>query len=102
MLWSMEQILIHVVGAIAAALALSVLGLNKRKVVVVHAKPVGWIWKLMALIGKFLFWYGLLVFLANLTVGGIEAYNTRLGVSLLTFGLIFWIIGGLVIYFKRP
>lgn len=80
----------------------ALLGLNKRRVVISHAKPVSWIWKALKLLGKFLFWYGLLVFLANLVAGGgIEAYNTRVGISILVFGVIFWAWGGLVIYFKQ-
>lgn len=97
----MSQILIHVIGVVLGALTVSLLRLNTKRVVISHSKPISWVWKTIALIGKFLFYYGLLVFVSNLLVSGAEAPNTGIGASMLSFGLIFWVWGGLVIYFKR-
>ncbi len=97
----MEQILIRVVGAVVAALALNLLHLNTKRVVISHAQPIGWIWKAMALAGKILFFYGLFVYLSNLFVTGPTAPNTGTGAIMFSLGLILWIWGGLVIYFKR-
>jgi hypothetical protein len=97
----MSQILIHVSGVILGALALSLLGLNTRRVVISHSRPVGWVWKAMALLGKFLFYYGLLVLVSNLLVSGPRAENTGIGAAIFTLGLIAWAWGGLVIYFKK-
>jgi len=97
----MSQILTYVIQAVLAALVIKLLRLNTKRVVISHAKPISWVWKMMVLIGKFLFWFGLFVFITNLAVGGIEEENTRIGISMLTFGLFFSILGGIVIYFKR-
>lgn len=97
----MNQIIINVVGAILASLALRLLRLNTKRVVISHSKPISWVWKAMALIGKLMFFYGLLVFLSNLAIGGVTTTNTGVGASILTFGFIFWVWGGLVIHFKR-
>jgi len=97
----MSQILIYIIQAVLAAIVIRLLRLNTKRVVISHTKPISWVWKTMVLIGKFLFWFGLFVFATNLTVGGIEEENTRIGLSMLTFGLVFSVWGGLVIYFKR-
>jgi len=97
----MNQIFIHVVGVVLGALAVTLLRLNTKRVVISHAKPAGWLWKAMALVGKLAFYYGLFVFLSNLLVLGAQTPNTGLGASIMTFGLIFWVWGGLVIYFKK-
>ncbi len=97
----MDQIIIHVAGVVLGALVVSLLRLNTKRVVILHAGSISWIWKVMALIGKFLFYYGLLVFVSNLVGSGAEAYNTGIGAAIMTFGFIFWAWGGIVIYFKR-
>jgi hypothetical protein len=97
----MGQIFIYVIETVLAALAVRFLGLNTKRVIISYSKPISWVWKAMALIGKFMFYYGLLVFLSNLAVGGVAATKTSVGASILTFGFIFWVWGGLVVYFKR-
>lgn len=97
----MSQILIYIFQAVLAAIVIRLLRLNTKRVVISHAKPISWVWKMMVLIGKFLFWFGLFVFITNLAVSGLEEENTRIGISMLTFGLVFSIWGGLVIHFKR-
>lgn len=96
----MDQILIHVVGAVLGALALRFLGLHK-KTVVVQAGRVPWAWKAIRTGGKFFFYYGLLVFFSNLAVNGAANLNTRLGVSILTLGLLCWVVGAIVVSVKR-
>jgi hypothetical protein len=97
----MNQILIHVAGVVIGAIIVSLLRLNTKRVVVSCATPISWVWKAMALTGKLAFYYGLIVFLSNLFILGAQAPNTGVGASIMSFGLIFWIWGGLVIYFKR-
>ena len=97
----MTQIFTYIVQAVLAALVIKFLRLNTKRVVISHTKPISWVWKVMALIGKFLFYFGLFVFFTNLAVDGAEAHNTAVGASMWAFGLVFWIWGGLVIYFKQ-
>ncbi len=97
----MEQIWIHVVAVVLAALIVKFLRLNTKRVVHINAQPVSWVWKALALIGKIAFYYGLFVFVTNLLVLGAQAPNAGIGASIMTLGLFSWVLGGLVIYFKR-
>lgn len=97
----MNEIMTHVIGVVLAAVVVNLLRLNTKRVVVSHAAPVSWVWKAMALIGKYAFLYGLFVFVVNVAFGDATGQNTAIGASLLTFGLLFWVWGGLTIYFKR-
>jgi hypothetical protein len=98
----MSQILINVISAIVSAIILRYLGLKKSaSIKVVSLNKVGWFWKLVRLIGKFLFYYGLLVFLTNLSMSGVEALNTRVGLSVATFGTLFWSVSRLITHFKE-
>jgi hypothetical protein len=97
----MGQIFTYILQAVLAAFVIRLLRLNTKRVVISHDKPVSWVWKALALVGKFLFWFGLFVFFANLAVDGAEAQKTAIGASMWTLGLVFWLWGGLVIYFKR-
>lgn len=97
----MNEILTHVIGVVLAALVVNLLRLNTKRVVVSHSRPVSWVWKAMALIGKYAFLYGLFVFIINMAFGDATGRNIAIGASILTFGLLFWVWGGLVIYFKK-
>ena len=97
----MQEILQHVIGVILGALAIKFLGLNKKTVMIKNEPKIGWFWKLLRYCGKTAFWYGLFVFIINLLVSGAEAYNTRIGLSIFTLGMLSWIIGSMVIAIKR-
>jgi len=97
----MTQILIHITGVVLAALVVKVLRLNTKRLVVSHTAPVSWVWKAVALLGKIFFWYGLVVFVSNLMLNGAAAPNTGVGAMLLTVGFVLWVVGGLIVYFKR-
>ncbi len=55
----------------------------------------------MVLVGGFLFYFGLLIFIPNLAVSGMAAYNTRLGLAFVIYGALIWVVSRLVIYFKK-
>jgi hypothetical protein len=99
----MSEIFINVVSAVLAAVVIGWLGLNKgsKQTVVVDRRRVGWFWKVLVLGGGFLFYYGLLVFLGNLTAGGMASNGTAIGIAMTTWGAFLWFIGRVVIFFKR-
>lgn len=97
----MNEIFGYVIKAVLATLAVKLLRLDTKRVVVSQSKPISWVWKTITPLGKFMFFFGLFIFIANLSVSGLEASNTLSGISISTLGLLFWIWGGLVIYLKR-
>lgn len=97
----MNEIFSYVIKVVLAALAVKFLRLDTKRVVISNSAHISWIWKTMKPLGKFMFYYGLLVFISNLMASGASATNTELGASILSIGLVFWIWGGLVIYYKR-
>lgn len=91
-----------IVGSIASAVVLRMLGLSSsHRQVVSSSRPISWFWKAMVLLGGILFWYGLLVFVTNLMVDGFTTYKTGLGLTITSLGFLMWLIGRTVIYFKR-
>lgn len=99
----MNELLLQAAGAVIAAIVINLLGLNRSilRIESEERRQVSWLWKVLVLGGGFLFWYGLFIFVANLAVEGLGNLHTGLGISLFMFGILFWLIGRLVIYFKR-
>jgi hypothetical protein len=99
----MSEIFINVVSAVLAAIVIGWLGLSKgsTRTVVVDKRRVGWFWKVLVLGGGFLFWYGLLVLLGNITSGGLESQGAAIGFAMVGWGVLLWLVGRIVIFFKR-
>lgn len=99
----MKEFLIAVGSAVTAAIVINSLGLSKpaQRIEIVGRRRIGWFWKLMVLVGGFLFYFGLLIFIPNLAVSGMAAYNTRLGLAFVIYGALIWVVSRLVIYFKK-
>ncbi len=96
----MNEILNNVIATVISALVLALLGLNTKRVIHSQSKPIHWIWKLLKSIGKFMFFYGLIVFLLNMALVGAGTTNTAIGASVMCFGLIFWIVSNIIIAIK--
>lgn len=97
------EILTNVISAVIAGGIIYWIGWGRtsHRIEIVQKRRVGWFWKLITPGGKFLFFYGILVFASNYAVKGLESSNTGLGLSLMTLGIILWAVGNIVIHFQR-
>jgi len=96
----MADIINKIVGAVLAALAVKLLGLNTKRVIHSQAKPVHWIWRGIKVLGKFMFLYGLFAFIINMAVSGTLTEKASISASMFSMGLLLWIIGSVTVFIK--